>query len=205
MANQTRRVALTGGIAGGKSLVGEYLKSKGIPVIDADTVVHRLLREDAEIRERIRQEFGENIFLPDGAIDRKTLGAIVFNHPEKRKLLEGWIHPKTRQAIDRFYEEHKDMPVAVALIPLLFEGDDPHMARRYDEVWLLETDEATQVDRLMRSRNMSREEALARIRSQMPMRTKREMAQSLEHCRIIRNDADPASLYRQIDGILASS
>ena len=164
MAPTPRRIALTGGIACGKSLAGDYLRQQGISVIDADDVVHQLLREDETLKAKIRAEFGPEVFTPEGYVDRPQLGRQVFGNVAQRKLLESWIHPETRAVIERFYQQNQDAAMGVSIIPLLFESK---LEDRYDEIWLLQTDEATQLERLLQKRGMSREDALARIQNQM--------------------------------------
>ncbi|HEY9746709.1 MAG TPA: dephospho-CoA kinase [Oculatellaceae cyanobacterium] len=197
---KVRRVAMTGGIASGKSLAGAFLKSKGIPVIDADDVVHALLREDEDLKRRIREAFGDAVFDADGAVNRPALGRIVFNDVAKRKLLESWIHPKTRDVIERFYQQHADALIVVSIIPLLFESG---LQDRYDEVWLLETDEAQQVERLMQNRGMSREDAEARIRNQMPLAEKREKTRAHAAWQILDNRGTPEHLQNQLERVLS--
>lgn len=201
MSHTPRSVALTGGIACGKSLVGDALRVRGIPVIDADDVVHRLLREDEGLKAKIREAFGPEVFTPEGAVDRPRLGQAVFGDVARRKLLESWIHPETRAVIERFHRENRDAPVVVSIIPLLFESS---LADRYDEVWLLQTDEATQLRRLMENRGMSREDALARIRNQMSAEEKARRARQ-HPCHVIwDNNGAPADLLRQVNARLAA-
>lgn len=195
-----RKVALTGGIASGKSLAGDYLRKKHIPVIDADEVVHDLLRDDADIKSKIRQNFGQDVFESGGAVDRKKLGAQVFVNPGKRKLLESWIHPKVREVIEQFFTQNNSKPLGVAMIPLLFESN---LQSRYDEVWLLETSPQTQIQRLMQTRGLTEDEAKARISSQMTIEEKRKLAMQQPSYKLIPNEGTPDALYRQIDQIVA--
>lgn len=189
-----KRIGLTGGIGSGKSLVGDFLKTQGVPVIDADTVVHQLLAEDAPVRTAIRETFGADIFTPDGRVDRPKLGAQVFAHPDRRRVLEGLLHPPTRVAIDRFFEAHAEAPLAVAMIPLLFESG---LQDRYDETWLVVATEAQQMERLQATRGLSREEALARIHAQMPLDEKKARADVL-----IDNTGSPEATQRQVSALL---
>lgn len=189
------RIALTGGIASGKSLAGEYLKSRGIPVIDADDVVHALLREDADLKANIREAFGPDVFDETGAVNRPALGAKVFQEPERRKLLESWIHPKTRHQIEAFFAQNVDQPAAVAIIPLLFESG---LAERYDQVWLLDTDPATQLERLRQKRGMTEADALARIQSQLSAQEKQLMTRQHPGGVILPNTGTPEALYEAL-------
>jgi dephospho-CoA kinase len=189
------RIALTGGIASGKSLAGEYLKGRGIPVIDADDVVHSLLREDGDLKAHIRETFGPDVFDETGAVDRPALGARVFQHPDRRKLLESWIHPKTRHQIEAFFAQNADQPAVVAIIPLLFESG---LAERYDQVWLLDTDPATQLERLRHKRGMSEADALARIQSQLSREQKQAMTRQHPGGVILPNTGTPEALHEAL-------
>lgn len=198
-----RKIALTGGIACGKSLVGDYLRQKGIPVIDADDVVHQLLREDAALKAKILAEFGPEVFTSEGYVDRPRLGQQIFgSSPERiarRQLLESWIHPETRNVIDRFYVQNASAALGVSIIPLLFESE---LENRYDEIWVLQANEATQLDRLLQKRGMKAEDAMARIRNQMSASEKVERARQHPCHYFIDNNADPAFLYEQLDARL---
>jgi dephospho-CoA kinase len=202
MPSKRRRIALTGGIASGKTLVGDYLQKKNIPVIDADALVHQLLREDAKILAKLRDTFGPAAFDADDHVDRKKLGALVFEDTDKRRLLESWIHPKVRDLIDDFDRRHQAHPVTVSIIPLLFESC---LQDRYDEVWLIETSEAVQLQRLLEKRHMSEAEAVARLRSQMPTEEKRRCLEAHACGRSIRNAGAPQDVYAQIDQLLAAA
>ncbi len=197
-----RRVALTGGIASGKSLVGEYLKQNQISVIDADDVVRRLLEEDKDLHTQIRQEFGQDVFTPAGKVDHKQLGQKVFGEANtpKRKLLESWTHPKVREAIERFFSDNILHKLAVAIIPLVFESN---LEKNYDEVWLLEVDEQQQLARLMARNHLSEADARARIASQMPLAEKRQRAMALPSYEIIDNNGTPEALKQRLGELLS--
>jgi dephospho-CoA kinase len=195
-----RTIALTGGIASGKSLVEAYLKSLGIPVEDADAVVHRLLRDDETLKSRIRAAFGPEVFTVEGAVDRVQLGRVVFQNPERRALLESWLHPAVRQELAAFRERHPNAPVVVVSIPLLFESK---LENLYPEVWLLVCDPTSQIERLATYRGMSREDALVRIQSQMPLSEKQARLVTHPNGKTLINQSTPEALYTQIDTMLA--
>lgn len=199
MADGPKKIALTGGIASGKSMASDYLIREGIPVIDADQVVHHLLRTDEALKGQIREAFGADVFDAAGDIDRARLGQQVFSDPARRRLLESWIHPKVRMAIEAFFMGHADQPLAVAVIPLLFESD---LAHHYDEVWLIETPENLQVARLIQSRGMTEAEARNRIASQMPLSEKMSRAKALPNAHILSNSDTPEVLFARIARLL---
>ena len=194
------RVALTGGIACGKSLAGAYLKERGLPVIDADDVVHELLRDDEALKSQIKETFGADIFDENGQINRSALGKQVFANPHLRRLLESWIHPKTRQVMEAFYHRHANQAAGVCIIPLLFES---RLADRYDQVWLLDTPPETQLRRLTEKRGMSESDAMARIQNQMTREEKQMLTRQHPHGVIIDNSHEsPESLYGHLDALL---
>lgn len=160
------KVALTGGIASGKSTICGVLKAENVPTIDADDIVHDLLANDTELKKEILTAFGRSVFLEldIDKIDRKALGGLVFDAPDKRRHLESLIHPKVRQRVAAFFEANADAPFGVAIIPLLFESQ---LAAHYDVIWLVQATEDQQIERLKTCRNLSEAEARARIASQL--------------------------------------
>ena len=152
-----KRIALTGGIACGKSLVARYLNELGVETIDADDIVHEIIPDPAE---------------------RKRIAAEVFADPEKRKELEARLHPIVRERIANWLGGElgdaapEDGPrYGVAIIPLLFET---HWDADYDIICCVRSERATQVARMMTTRGYTREEAEARLAAQMPVEEKAE-------------------------------
>jgi dephospho-CoA kinase len=166
-----KRIGMTGGIGSGKSLVEGFLRELNVPVIDADAIVHQLLAEDEALKTAIRNHFGPQVFTPTGAGDRAALGQRVFANPTDRQLLESWIHPKVRASIDAFFQQHDAEPLAVAVIPLLYESG---LQSRYDEIWLVVADEGQQLARLTEKRGLSETDARQRMAAQMPLSEKRQ-------------------------------
>jgi dephospho-CoA kinase len=178
-----KRVGLTGGIASGKSTVGQCLEAKGVPVLDTDTVVHYLLDHDRDLRQHLRQVFGQQVFdASGGKVNRQALGALVFANASHRRLLEGWIHPKVRAKVIRFFEsceaEWQAMPdqrppMAVAMVPLLFESG---LTWLVDDTWMVLTTPEQQLHRLTTTRGLSLPDAQARLDSQWPQAPKQALA-----------------------------
>jgi dephospho-CoA kinase len=195
------KVALTGGIASGKSTIGNHLKARNVPVIDADDVVHDLFKRDQPLKSQIRQEFGPDVFDPQGEVDRKKLGAIVFSNPQRRKLLESWIHPKVRQTILDFFAQQQALAkkIGVAIIPLLFESN---LENGYDEVWLIKCTREQQLERLMKRNNLTREQAESRLASQMTLEEKINRLQQLPKTAVIDNTGSPDVARAQLDQLL---
>lgn len=162
-------VAITGGIACGKSLFSAHLKKFGVDLLDADDVVHALQASGGEAVEPIRAIFGNQMIAPDGSVDRVALGKRVFEDAEARKALNQVVHPLVREKIQNWLRQPGGSGVRVAVIPLLFEvgwEDD------WDMIICVVSDTQTQIDRLMRFRGLSAEQARQRLDSQMPVAEK---------------------------------
>jgi dephospho-CoA kinase len=164
-------VGLTGGIATGKSTVAGMLADLGAEVISADDLVHRLLAEDASVRSDIVRKFGGSVLDKRGSIDRQALGRIVFENPEQRAVLEAIIHPLVLQTLKREVDafRRKTCGVLVLEIPLLIEVGAFDLI---DKVLVVTAEQETQICRLEKREAMSRDAALARIASQMPLSEK---------------------------------
>lgn len=189
------RIGLTGGIACGKSTVAASLVRRGVPVLDADDVYHRLLREDAEMLQELRQAFGDGCFQPDGSLDRKALGAIVFRHPESLKRLGEITHPRVREALVTWMQERAGdqppPPRMVVVIPLLFENG---LEVLFDRTWVVSVPESVQLERLRQRDGFDEAEARRRIASQMPLSEKRRRADQ-----VIENQGGIEEMERELD------
>ena len=172
------KVGLTGGIACGKTVVRRRLEERGIPTLDADAVVHRLLQSGTDVTRQIAESFGAAVIASDGSVDRKALGAIVFTDEEARRKLNAVVHPGVRREVERFFEEREKAsdPVAVVDAALMIETGS---YRRYDLLVVVHCLPELQHERLMARDGLSREDALRRIRSQMPIEEKRPFADFL--------------------------
>jgi len=169
-------VGLTGGIASGKSLVARVFKDLGATVIDADRIVHELLEPGQDAWSEILQYFGNDVQRSDKTIDRRKLGAIVFNDREKRTWLNACLHPRVF-SVYTTQVAHIRMRTPDALLffdaALLIESG---YHRNMDEVIVVYAEPEQQVERLMARDRFTREEALLRIASQMPLSEKRLLA-----------------------------
>jgi len=182
-------IALTGGIATGKSTVGTLLKLHGYEIIDADTIAHGVLEERKEL---IFERFGNNVRAEDGFVNRKALGVIVFNDTDARKDLESIVHPRVREIIEIKAErsERKEVPYFID-IPLFFE------TKAYSEIekiLLIYAPRDLQITRLMKRDGFTQEEAIVRIDAQMSIEEKRKGATD-----IIENTLDMGHLTTQIE------
>lgn len=171
--SRCQRLAVTGGIASGKSAGGRALESLGVPVIDTDTVAHTLLAADAEVLREIRDRFGDAVF-SDDSVDRKKLGRVVFADAEARRDLEKILHPRIREAVRRWFllPEIANRPVAAALVPLVYEAG---WSAEFDRVACVACSPAVQRARL-RERGLSEEAIDQRLTAQMPVEEKVALA-----------------------------
>ncbi|MDU1986003.1 MAG: dephospho-CoA kinase [Veillonella dispar] len=189
------KIGLTGGIASGKSTVLTYFKDKGIPYIDADIVAREVVEPGTEGLKAIVDTFGSNVLHADGTLNREALGAIVFHNEEKRQLLNSCLKTHIRNRIMELTSQYEqcNTPILIYDIPLLIEGEWYTMM---DEVWLVYVNEMTQIERLMSRNGYTREDALARINSQMRLDDKRAYADI-----IVDNNSTLHDLIVQLDTI----
>ena len=146
---KVRRIALTGGIACGKSLAARFLRELGFETVDADDIVHELIPDPAE---------------------RRRIAAEVFSDPEKRRALEAEIHPKVKAKINAFFAEGADGgSPRIAIVPLLFEA---HWDAEYDIICTIASEPEAQISRMTANRGYTREEAEMRMAAQMPVAEK---------------------------------
>ncbi len=170
---QMLKVGLTGGIASGKSLVAKIFKDLGAHIIDADRIVHDLLEPDQQPYKEVLDFFGTGVMRQDKTIDRRKLGDIVFNDPEKRAWLNSCLHPKVFSAYSaqvRLLCDRQPDCIVVLDAALLIETG---YHQRLDRVIVVYAELEQQVERLTARDNFTREQALARIASQMPLAEKR--------------------------------
>ena len=167
---------LTGGIATGKSTVADMLRALGAVVIDADVLAREVVEPGEPALAEIAREFGAGVLQPDGRLDRKALGAIVFADPDKRRQLEGLTHPRIRE---RFMKQVAELAaqnfrgVVLFDAPVMIESGN---YKNMDRLIVVVTDETTQLARLVVRDGGSRDEALRKIRSQMPLAEKAKLA-----------------------------
>jgi dephospho-CoA kinase len=189
-------IGLTGGIATGKSTVSNYLAEKYlIPVLDADLIARTAVTINSPIFQNIVNRYGKNILLDDDNLNRKKLGQIIFNNQAEKTWLENQIHPFV---VDFLQSQIKLLsnPIIVLSIPLLFEVK---MTNLVNTIWVVTCNLSTQLSRLKRRNNLTEDEAISRINSQMPLAEKSTLADI-----VIDNSNNLADLYKQIDLIMSS-
>jgi dephospho-CoA kinase len=189
-------IGLTGGIASGKSTVSNMFKEMDITVVDADIEARLAVMKGESAYVKILAEFGEDILLDNGEIDRQRLGSIIFYQEEKRQILNEIVHPEVRKRMrDQVEQAIKNSEEVVVLdIPLLFESKLTYMV---DKTLLVYVDDETQLKRLTDRNNLSEEDARARISSQMPLSEKIKLADA-----VIDNNGSIANTKKQLLEIL---
>ena len=189
-------VGLTGGIATGKSTVVRMLVRRGARVIDHDALVHALQEPGRPVWTRIVEAFGREILDAGGRIDRKRLGALVFGSEERRKALEGIVHPAVLEEAERERERigrQDERAIVLSDIPLLLEVG---MQDRFDLILLVYASPEVQIARVMKRNKMTRDEAEARLSAQMPIDEKLGRADV-----VIRNDGSMRELEKRVDEV----
>ncbi|MAE94175.1 MAG: dephospho-CoA kinase [Deltaproteobacteria bacterium] len=200
-----RVIGLTGGIGTGKSTVARLFAERGAQVIDADAIVHELQAPGTPMLAEIAATFGEQFLLPDGALDRKKLGAQVFADPEARAALSritgGPIVVELHRRVTA--ARGSDAPLALVDIPLLFEGaarsrqqGGPENPYQVEGVIVVYAPEDQQIERQMERDGATREHALERIGAQMPIEEKRELADW-----VIDNSGGLEATEQQVDAL----
>lgn len=157
------RVGLTGGVASGKSTVASMLRDLGVVVIDADALAREVVAPGTPGLAAVVDEFGPGVLGPDGALDRAALGRLVFDDPARRTALEAIIHPLVRARAAELEAEAPEGALVVHDIPLLVETGQ---ADRFDVVLVVDVPTEVQVERAVRERGWSEQEAASRIAAQ---------------------------------------
>jgi dephospho-CoA kinase len=159
-----RVIGLTGGIASGKSEVSRILRERGLPVIDVDGVAHEILATDEGIKRKVAAAFGPEVLTADGAIDRTRLGTLIFRDAERRRDLERILHPMIGTVLRQRTQEADD--IVVLDMPLLIELGEHELV---DLVVVVYATREHQIQRLMERDGLTREEAMQRIETQLPL------------------------------------
>lgn len=169
-------VGLTGGLASGKSFVGEQLAHFGCYVIQADQLGHDVLRPGGEAYDAAISEFGRDILNPDGTIDRRKLATLVFDDPARLEKLNSMVHPPVRERARRLavsFAEREPNGIVIVEAAILIETGS---YRNYDKLIVAVCSEEEQLERAMRRDGITREEALLRLRRQLPLEDKVKFA-----------------------------
>ena len=190
------KVGLTGGIGSGKSEVSARLGERGAVVIDADKIAREVVEPGTPGLAAVVAEFGEDVLLPDGALDREKVGRIVFADAERLAALNAIVHPLVGERMQELMDAAPAGAVVVYDVPLLAENG---LAPMYDEVVVVDAPEETQLDRLVARRGMTEEDARARMANQASRDERRAVA-----THVIDNSGTLDDLKAQVDALWAA-
>lgn len=186
-------IGLTGGIGSGKSTVAQWFIKQGVPVLDADKIVHRLLKSDPITIAKLVEEFGIDIQDENGQINRSKLGERVFREEAARKRLERIVHPRVVESMYQEKETFRKTGVQACVwdVPLLFEAG---FEKFVDEVWVVWLPRDLQVSRVLVRDKLSLSEVEARIAAQGSLDEKRQRADV-----VIDNSGDESQTVSQLE------
>ncbi len=187
-------IGLTGGIGSGKSTVSKFLAELGAPIIDADKVGHAIYQPDGPAYQDMIDAFGRGILAPDGAIDRKKLGPIVFADPAALKRLNSIVHPKMfaqmREMVAAMRARGERKPIVIEAAILI----EANWQTLFDEIWLVIASKERVIERVERDRGMKPEQTEARIRAQLSDDERRRHA-----ALVVTNDGTLEELRAQVE------
>lgn len=189
------RIALTGGIAAGKSTVAHLFAQKNIPIVDTDVLAREVVQPGSKLLAEIAQQFGSDLIDPHGQLDRAQLRTLIFQFPEKRKALEALLHPAiwhlATQKISVLESSSNAAPYLILVVPLLVETASPDRA---DSILTVETDLPLQLQRLMARDAISEPEAQAMLAAQASSEQRISIANNVIH-----NQGNLGELQQQVD------
>jgi dephospho-CoA kinase len=190
-----RKIALTGGIATGKSYVAGRLREAGVPIVDADLLAREVVLPGTPALAAIRKRFGPDAVRRDGTMDRIRIAQVVFKDKRARLDLEAIIHPAVIKAVNDFFNTlPKRTPFAVADIPLVFETG---REKDFDAIVVVACPREMQLQRLMERNKLSKEDAERRLAAQLPIDQKVKKATY-----VINNDGTFENTNAQVDALI---
>lgn len=189
------KVGLTGGIGAGKSEVSRLLVERGAVLIDADRIAREVVEPGTPGLAAVVEAFGRDVLAPDGSLDRPALGAIVFADADRLAVLNSIVHPLVGARSAELEAAATGDSVVVHDVPLLAENG---LAPLYDVVVVVDASPETQLDRLVRLRGMSEEDARARMAAQATRDKRLDIADI-----VIDNDVPLDELHRRVDAVWA--
>ena len=167
------RIAITGNIASGKSVVEQFFKNYNYPVIDTDFIVHELFKNSQDLNIQLRESFSGYDIYVDDLIDRKKLAKIVFSDTKLLKKLEQITHPFIIDEVLKFFEQNKNEAFTFVSVPLLYEVNWVYL---FDKVLLVAANDDIRLHRLMLRRHLSKDDALKRMNAQISQEEKIKFA-----------------------------
>jgi dephospho-CoA kinase len=189
------RVGLTGGVASGKSTVSKILTELGATVIDADVLAREVVQRGTPGLARVVEEFGPGLLTAEGDLDRPAMGRLVFSDESARRRLESIVHPLVHERIQELEAATGPDDLVVHDIPLLAEND---RAGDFDAVVVVDVPEEVQVERMVRDRGWTEEDARSRIAAQVSRERRRAVATY-----VIENTGTHEDLRARVTEVLA--
>ena len=190
-------IGITGGIASGKTIVSDYVKKLGYPVVDADLLSRKIMAPGGPVLEQVRHIFGETVIAGDGALNRKALAEKIFHDEQARQTLDGLTHPAIRALAEERFSQLEGESTVFFVVPLLFESGMDDLC---DEIWLVHAEESLRRSRLSARDGIDETYAQSKIDSQM-----RDEERLNKGTRVLFNDGDLNHLYEQIESFLKKS
>lgn len=191
-----KKIAITGVMGAGKSSVIEILKEYQYTVLDCDRMNDELLLKGHKGYVALVEVFKDSILDEHQCIDRQKMSDQIFTNREHKKIAEGILHPFIKEEIQRQYKEHEQEDIVFVEVPLLYEIG---WENSFDATWVVASEEEFLLERLMKYRGVTREEAIRRLQHQMPQKEKIEKADV-----VIWNNSNKEDLKQQIYDILVS-
>jgi dephospho-CoA kinase len=185
-------IGLTGGIGSGKSTVAGLFAARGVPIVDADVIAHRITAPGGIAMPAIAQEFGPSFVAPDGALDRAAMRTLIFGDDSAKGRLEAITHPLIRAETGRERQEARG-PYHIVVVPLLVESGS--WKTRVDRVLAVDCSVETQIARVMRRNAFTREEVLAIIARQATREVRLAAADDV----IVNENVPVGALESQVD------
>lgn len=180
-------IGITGGIASGKTIVSDYVKKLGYPVVDADLLSREIMAAGSPVLEQVRRIFGETMIAGDGALNRKALAEKIFHDEQARQTLDGLTHPAIRALAEERFSQLERESTVFFVVPLLFESGMDDLC---DEIWLVHAEESLRRSRLSARDGIDEIYAQSKIDSQM-----RDEERLNKGTRVLFNDGDLNHLY----------
>lgn len=193
------RVGLTGGLASGKSFVGGQLQQLGCYLIKADDLGHEVLMPGAEAYDAVLAEFGPDILDADGAIDRRRLASVVFSAPERLARLNAIVHPAVRARAEQMHAAIASNETAAIIVTEAAILIETGSYRNYERLIIAVCRDEQQVERAMHRDGITREEAMARLRQQLPLAEKVKLADY-----VVDTSGDKASTIERVREVYES-
>lgn len=170
------KIGLTGGIGSGKSSATEIFESYGVPVIDADSIAHQLTLPGSEALLEISQQLGNQFITSQGELDRKKLAQHIFDHPDKKVILEGILHPRVRQDMLNQLHRLESSPYVILAIPLLLETNFTELV---DRILVIDAPEDVRIGRVVSRDGRSADNVEAILKHQVDRETRLKRADDI--------------------------